>query len=314
MNAGFVAIVGQPNVGKSTLLNHLLGQKIAIASPKPQTTRNRILGVKNIEGAQLVLVDTPGLHRPSGHARSQLNRFMMDEALAAIAEVDAILLLVEAPVAEEAKRIGKEGYRLPPPTRFVLDTIKESKKPAVLAVNKVDLLHNKQLMLPVMDAWSKAHDWKALVPISAEKGIGTGHLLRELVALLPEGERLFPEEMLTDRAERWIAAEMIREQVFLLTKQEVPYAVAITIDAWEEREQKGEHAANVMIDATVHVEKEPQKRILVGEGGRMVREIGTRARNEIGQLLDCPVHLRLFVRIDPEWTQNRSGLQKMGYE
>ena len=270
--------------------------------------------MKNLEGAQMVLVDTPGLHRPSGHARSQLNQFMVEEALAAIADVDAILLLVEAPAPEEAKKIAKGGYRLPPPTRFVLDTLASANKPAVLAVNKIDLLHNKQLMLPVMEAWGKAHPFKALVPISAVKGTGTDALLKELVALLPEGERLFPEEMLTDRAERWIAAEMIREQVFLLTREEVPYSVAVTIDTWEEREEKGKHEANVMIEATVHVEKEPQKRILVGEGGRMVREIGTRARNEIGQLLDCEVHLKLFVRVDPEWTQNRSGLLKMGYE
>lgn len=314
MRAGFVAIVGLPNVGKSTLLNHLLGQKIAIASAKPQTTRNRIVGVKNLPDAQLVLVDTPGIHRPEGRARSPLNKFMVDEALAAIAEVDVVLLLVEAPTGEEAKRITKEGFRIAKETRFVLEALAEAKKPTVLGLNKIDHLHNKQVLLPVMEAWMKVHPFRAAVPISALNGAGTDELLGELLPLLPEGERLFPEEMITDRAERWLAAEMVREQVFILTRQEIPYAVAVTIDTFDERPAHGEHPANVMIEATVHVEKEPQKRIVVGEGGRMVREIGSRARLEISNLLDCPVHLKLFVRVDPDWTQKTSGLRKMGYE
>jgi GTP-binding protein Era len=306
--AGFVAIVGPPNVGKSTLLNLLLGQKIAIVSSRPQTTRNRILGVKNLRDGQLVLVDTPGLHRPAGRGRTELNRFMVDEALAALGEVDAALVMVEAPSGAEAKKVSQQGYKIGAGHEALLAALKESGKPAVLAVNKIDLLHRKDLLLPVMDAWAKAHAFRALVPISAAKGVGIEQLLKEIEGLLPEGERLFPEEMVTDRAERWLAAEMVREQVFLLTREEVPYAVAVTIDKFEEREK------DVVIDATIHVEKEAQKRILVGEGGRMVREIGSRARREIGQLLDCPVHLRLFVRVDPEWTQNARGIKEMGYE
>ena len=312
--AGFVAIVGLPNVGKSTLLNLLLGQKIAIVAPKPQTTRNRILGVKNLPGAQLVLVDTPGIHRPAGRARTALNRFMMDEALGAVADVDAIALVVEVPESSEQARIRAGGYRLPKSARFILDTLREANKPTVLVINKVDLLRDKGLLLPVLEAWSAAFNFRALVPISALRGEGEKRLTQELVALLPEGDRLFPEEMITDRAERWLAAEMVREQVFLLTRQEVPYAVAVTIDEFEERPARGERPADVMLSATVHVEKEAQKRIVVGEGGRMVKEIGTRARAEIEGMLDCPVHLRLFVRVDADWTQKPGGLRDMGYE
>ncbi|MSP63987.1 MAG: GTPase Era [Myxococcales bacterium] len=308
--AGFVAIVGLPNVGKSTLLNLLLGQKIAITSPRPQTTRNRVIGVKNLDAGagQLVLVDTPGLHRPGGRGRTELNRYMVDEALSAFGEVDAVLVVVEGPSADIAKRVAKEGYKIARDHGTLLDALKASKKPAVLALNKIDLLHSKSLLLPVLEAWSAAYPFQALVPISALKSTGVDRLLTELSALLPEGERLFPEEMITDRAERWLAGEMVREQVFLLTREEIPYSVAVTIDEFNERPK------DVMIQATIHVEKEAQKKIVVGEGGRMIREIGTRARNEIGQLLDCEVHLKLFVRVDPGWSQNSRGIREMGYE
>ena len=299
--AGFIALVGRPNVGKSTLLNHVLGEKIAIVAPRPQTTRNRILGVKNLDGAQLVLIDTPGLHRPHGRGRSQLNQFMVEEALRAFAEVDVVLVLVDATEA-------KEGYRVPASHALLLDALAQAKKPAVLAVNKIDLVGRKDLLLPLMDAWRQAQPFAALVPISALRSNGVDVLTRELMALLPEGERLFPEEMVTDRAERWLAGEMVREQVFVLTREEVPYAVAVTVDKFEER------AKDVVIDATIHVEKEAQKRILVGGGGRMVREIGTRARHEIGQLLGCPVHLKLFVRVDAGWSQDPRALRELGYE
>jgi GTP-binding protein Era len=309
MRAGFIAIVGPPNVGKSTLLNRLLGQKIAIVAPRPQTTRNRILGVKNLSSAQLVLVDTPGLHQARG--RSRLNRYMLEEARAAVAEVDALLVMVEAPIGEAGRRVARGGYRLGPDDALALETLRAAGKPAVLAVNKIDLQRDKSLLLPLLEAWAKQEPLRALVPISAATGEGTDRLLDELVAICPEAPQpLFPEEMVTDRAERWLAGEMVREQVFLLTRQEVPYAVAVTVDAFEERPEKGD----VMIHATIHVEKEPQKRILVGEGGRMVREIGARARREIAALLDCTVHLKLFVRVEPDWSERVAGLRKMGYE
>jgi len=184
----------------------------------------------------------------------------------------------------------------------------------VLAINKVDLVGHKQALLPVLEAFAKAHPFAALVPISAERGQGTDRLVAEVVALLPEGDRLFPEEMLTDRAERWLAAELVREQVFALTRQEVPYGVAVTVDEFDDRPAARDFPHNVMIQATIHVDNEAKKRIVVGDGGSMVREIGTRARKEIGELLDCPVHLKLFVRVDEGWTQNVAGIRKMGYE
>jgi GTPase len=315
--AGFVALVGRPNVGKSTLLNRILGEKIAIATPRPQTTRNRIVGVRNLEAGQLVLVDTPGLHRPKGRGRSRLNQFMVGEALAALQEVDAVCAIVEAPAAADLKR----GWKLDAGTTYVLDQLAAVGKPAVLAVNKVDTLGNKQLLLPLLDALGRAHAWRAIVPISAKNGDGVDRLVTELVGMLPEGERLFPEEMLTDRAERWLGAEFIREQVFILTRQEVPYSTAVTIDSWQERDlaprrrpegQEGP-ASDVMVEATIHVEKEAHKRIVVGEGGRMIREIGTRARQEIANLLAVPVHLKLFVRVDEGWTESARQLRELGY-
>lgn len=301
--AGFVALVGRPNVGKSTLLNAILGEKLAIATPRPQTTRNRIVGVRNLPGAQLVLVDTPGLHRPSGRGRTRLNQYMVGEALAALEEVDAVCAIVETPAAAELKR----GWKLDAATGYVLEQLAIAGKPAVLAVNKVDTLGNKQLLLPVLDALGKAHPFRALVPISAKKGDGVERLVLELAQMLPVGERLFPEEMLTDRAERWIGAEFIREQVFLLTRQEVPYSVAVSIDRWDER------GKDVFVEATIHVDKPAHKRIVVGEGGRMVREIGTRARQEISNLLAVPVHLKLFVRVDEGWTESARSLRELGY-
>jgi GTP-binding protein Era len=298
MRAGFVGLIGRPNVGKSTLLNRLLGQKLAIATSKPQTTRNRILGVKNLPGAQLVLVDTPGLHRPSGRGRTKLNAFMVGEALAALEEVESLVVIIDA--AGDAAGAKADEY--------VLEEVARVKKPAILAVNKVDLVRDKRKLLPQLIKWQEKHTWAAMVPISAKSGDGVDALEKEIVAMLPEGQALFPDEMLTDRAERWLAAEFIREQVFLLTREEVPYSVAVTVDAWTER------AKDVVIDATIHVEKEAQKKILVGERGRMIREIGSRARHEIGGLLDCAVHLSLFVRVDEGWTEHAATLKDFGYD
>jgi GTP-binding protein Era len=310
--AGFVALVGRPNVGKSTLLNQILGEKIAIVAPRPQTTRNRILGVKNLDGAQLVLVDTPGLHRPTGRGRSRLNQFMVGEALAALEEVDALVVLAECPPPAEAKKLAMH-FQLDAGNRYVVEQLQRVKKPALLVVNKVDLLGDKRLLLPILEGWGRAHAWASMVPISAKSGDGVDRVVAEAAQLLPQGKALFPEEMLTDRAERWLGAELIREQVFLLTKQEVPYSVAVTVDEWQER-PAGARPADVVVSATVHVEKEAQKKIVVGEGGRMIREIGSRARQEIANLLGCPVHLKLFVRVDEGWTERPSSLRDMGYE
>ncbi len=343
--AGFVAIIGRPNVGKSTLLNRIVGEKLAIASPRPQTTRNRLLAVKNLPAAQLALVDTPGLHRPHGKGRSMLNKFMVDQALSALADVDVVLVVTDVralerrPRPERNRRKGLadegqpktkdpkdpkqagEGYRGPAlldaADRFVAESLGASKKPVIMALNKVDSVRDKRKLLPLLDAWSKLCDFRGIVPISALRGDNVERLISELCAVLPEGPRLFPEEMVTDRAERWLAAELIREQVFLATRQEVPYAVAVTIDSWEDRLQprgrKKGRRLSVFIDATVHVEKDAQKRIVVGEGGHLVRDVGIAARAEIGRLLDCPVHLSLFVRVDMNWTTSPAGMRDMGY-
>jgi GTP-binding protein Era len=324
-HAGFVALVGRPNVGKSTLLNRVLGEKIAIATPRPQTTRNRIVGIRNLIGAQLVLVDTPGLHRPSGRGRSRLNEFMVGEALAALQEVDAVCAIVECPSGAEAKKLLVAAERgkleLDAGNKYVVDEIKAANKPAVLALNKVDVLSDKRLLLPLLEAFGKAHPWAEMVPISAKSGDGVERLVEAMKALLPESAPLFPDDVLTDRAERWIGAEFIREQVFVLTRQEIPYSTAVTIDTWTERapgpgrmegRPKAE-TASVMVEATIHVEKEAHKRIVVGEGGRMIREIGARARQEIANLLAVPVHLKLFVRVSAGWTESAKTLRELGY-
>jgi GTPase len=301
--AGFCAIVGRPNVGKSTLMNRLLGQKLAVVTPKPQTTRNRIIGVKNRPGAQVVYVDTPGIHK----AKSSLNRYMVDQALAASSEGDVILLLVEAPRLAAADLAGfdpGEG------TRAIISRLAEIKRPRLLGINKIDLLVEKAALLPLIDIYRGLLSWDEIVPISAQKGDGVEALEAAVVSRLPEGPALYPEEMLTDRAERFLAAELIREQAYHLLSEELPYSVAVTIEKFEERAEK----KDVVIDAVIHVERDSQKRIVIGEGGRMVKEIGTRARAEIGQLLGCPTHLKLFVRVDPEWTRTQTSLRRLGYD
>ena len=313
-HAGFVALAGRPNVGKSTLLNRLLGQKLAICTPRPQTTRNRILGVKNFKNAQMVLLDTPGLHRPKGRGRSRLNEFMMGETEKAIHDVDAVVAIVEAPHEGEALDALKKGrFKLEASDRYVVEEVVRTKKPAMLVVNKVDLLPDKRLLLPLLEVFVKAHAWTAVVPISAKTGDNFDRLTEEVTKLLPEGEAIYPKEMFTDRAERWLGAEFIREQVFILTKQEIPYSTAVSIDTWTERKKTGNKAADVVIEATIHIEKEAQKKIIVGQAGRMIREIGTRARQEISLLLDCPVHLKLFVRVDADWSDRPGKLKELGY-
>lgn len=336
--AGFVALIGRPNVGKSTLMNRILGEKLAIVSPKPQTTRTRLLGIKNLPGVQLALVDTPGMHRPDGRGRTLLNRYMVDEALTALTSVDVVLLVTDL----DPQRVDKAAPRerspgstaapagpgdeaaqavralLHPADRYVVQQLGACGKPLVLAINKVDLLRDKQLLLPLIAEWNKLQNFRAIVPICAERGDGVDLLLQELCAAVPTGAPLFPADMLTDRAERFLVAELVREQVFVASRQELPYAVAVTIDSWEERIAPTGHRAGerigVIIEATIHVEKANQKKIVVGEGGHMIRDIGAAARHEIAELLGCGVHLSLFVRVDEEWTATPAGLRKMGYE
>jgi GTPase len=303
--SGFCAIVGRPNVGKSTLLNRVLGQKLAVVTPKPQTTRNRILAVKNRPGAQMVFIDTPGIHK----AKSELNRYMVEQALGAASECDVVLVIVEAPQVEAAT-LASRAFDPGETVSLILDKVREIRKPRILAINKVDLLVQKQALLPLIDGYAKLLPWDEIVPISAQLGDGVEHLEEAVASRLPEGPPLYPEEMLTDRAERFLAAELVREQTFLLLAEELPYSIAVTVENFSERADK----KDVVIDAVIHVERDSQKRIVVGEGGKMIKEIGMRARKEISNLLGCPVHLKLFVKVDPEWTRTQSSLRRLGYE
>lgn len=324
--AGFVAIMGQPNVGKSTLLNRVLGEKLAIVSDKPQTTRVRLLGVKHVPGAQLALVDTPGLHRPSVHRQTLLNRYMIEEARAAASDVDALLLVIDAskivPPAKDGDDEAADAKPAPralidSTDRFIIEQLSALKKPLVLAINKVDRCKDKTAILPIIEAWNALPGITSIVPISAMKGSGVDRLLLELCQVLPKGPPLFPDDMLTDAPERLLCAERIREQLYLQTHKELPYATAITIDSWEERAttrgpKVGERGVAV-VSATIHVEKLNQKRIVIGEGGSRIREIGTAARLQMAEILGCAVHLELFVRVDEDWSHSRLGLREMGY-
>jgi GTP-binding protein Era len=299
MVAGTVVILGLPNVGKSTLLNQIVGQKLAIVSSKPQTTRNRILGVWNGPEGQIVFVDTPGVHS----ARNALGRFMLDEALGAVEGVDAALLVVTPPDSAHAVKVTTEERR-------ILDLLRETKRPVVLAINKVDTVKDKPSLFPVLTAWNEIANFAALVPVSARRGTGVPSLIAELAKVLPEGEPLYSSEMLTDRTERFLAGELIREQLFGALKQELPYATAVLVDNWEERADR----KDVVIDATIMVERDSQKSIVVGKGGAMIKEIGSRARLEINELLGRPAHLRLHVKVAPEWTSSQGAVAHLGYD
>lgn len=294
MRAGFVAIVGAPNVGKSTFLNEVLGFKLAITSDKPQTTRHRLLGVHNQPGLQAVFIDTPGLHQ----ARRALNRRMVDTALAALKDVDAVLFMAEASAKGLAQ--GKE----------VAQILAQGSKPVVLALNKIDLIRDKSALLPLLEQASAWGDWAACVPVSAQTGDGAELVLKELMALLPQGEPLFPEDVITDLSERFLVGELIREKVFRLTGQEVPYSTAVTVDQFLEPENDSRPIA---ISATIHVERDSQKGIVIGKRGAMIKRIGSEARQDMETLLGHAVFLDLFVRVEPKWSRSDKGLGKLGY-
>ncbi len=290
--SGFVAIIGRPNVGKSTLLNSIVGEKIAITSSKPQTTRNRIVGIQNLDNAQILYVDTPGIHQ----ARSQLNRYMVDQARGACLDVDVILWLVEAdrPVDRDP---------------MIPQLLEKSKKPVLLIINKIDVVPKEQL-LPIIDGYRKICPFASILPISALHGDGVERLLDEIPELLPEGPQYFPEDQLTDVPERFIVAEMVREQILNRTKDEVPYGVAVLVERFQENPSRN----MVGIDAVIHVERESQKRIIVGKGGKMIKQIGQAARKEVERLLGIKVHLELFVRVQKNWTQSNRMMKEFGYE
>lgn len=290
--SGFVAIIGRPNVGKSTLLNRIVGEKIAITSPKPQTTRNRILGILTRADAQVLFVDTPGIHV----AQSPLNRYMVDQAKAACLDVDVVLWLVEADRAVDRDPM-------------IPKLLERGKRPVLLVINKIDTIPRDRL-LPMIEDYRHICPFASIVPISALKGDGVERLLAEIPALLPEGPRYYPEDQMTDMPERFIVAEMIREQILLRTRDEVPYGVAIQIERFQENPERN----IVGISAVIHVERDSQKGILVGKGGEMIRRIGQSARQEIERLLGIKVHLELFVRVQKDWTNSSRLMREFGYE
>jgi GTP-binding protein Era len=296
--AGFAAIVGRPNVGKSTLLNRLLGQKLAIVSPKPQTTRGRILGVVTRPDAQVALLDTPGLHT----ARGGLNARMVQSALQTLADADVALFLIEAgtPAIDAA-------------TRKALDQVKSAGKPTLLVINKIDTMPRAKL-LPLIDRWKDLHQWTEVYPLSALKGDNVDRFLDAVVGHLPEAPPMFPPEQFTDAQERDLCGELIREQILRQTSQEVPYSAAILIEEFDESQRNTGARGLVRITATVLVERDSQKAIVIGKGGSRLKEIGTKAREEMERLLGAKVFLQLHVRVEPGWTQSSKGLRRAGYE
>jgi GTP-binding protein Era len=299
--AGFVAIVGRPNVGKSTLLNRVLGEHVAIVTPRPQTTRTRILGVWNGEGAQLALFDTPGLHR----AKGALNRRMVEVALSTLKEVDAVLVLIEAGTGPEGRvEVGEA-------TRWAIAEVARSGKPAILGVNKMDRVP-RETLLPVIDAYRDLHAWAEIVPFSALDGENVEVLLEALARHVPVSDApLFPPDMMTDQAERQIAAEYVREQVMLQTRQEIPYAAAVEIEEFDESGRR-EGGGLVRVGAVVWVERDSQKAIVIGKQGAMLKKIGTKARERLERLLGCKVFLRLTVKVEERWSERAASLRKLG--
>jgi len=290
--SGFVAIIGAPNVGKSTLLNKMLGQKLSITSKKPQTTRDRILGIAHQPEAQFIFLDTPGIHQ----AKKPLNQRIVDVALSTLADVDLVLMLVDASKPDPTS----EG--------LLLKALHSQNNPALLALNKIDLVPKPEL-LTLIDKWQKSHVFTAIVPISAKTGNQVEDLFGAMAASLPDGPPLFPESMLTDMPERFIAAELIREKAFRLTGQEIPYSLAVTIDTFKEKKQ----GKLVSIQATIHVEQDSQKGIVIGKNGSKLKQIGAAARKEIEHMVGTKVYLKLFVRVQKNWTRDTKALRRFGY-
>ena len=291
IKSGVVAIVGPPNAGKSTLLNGLLGQKISIVTPKPQTTRNRIIGILNDPSYQIVMLDTPGLHK----AGKPLNLEMVKIAVASLSEVDAILFLVDV------------SQSVPEKQKKAVEFLEGSASPAILVLNKIDLLKKDQI-LPMIGVFRNIYPFAAIVPISALMNNGTDILLQELVRLLPTGPRLYPEDIPTDATERFIVAEIVREKIFLLTGQEIPYSAAVVIDSFKEDEKR----SLVTIHATIVVEKSSQKGIIIGRKGSKLQQIGRNSRHDIEKLLAQQVLLKLWVKVHKNWTRDMRFIRDLG--
>ena len=291
--SGFIALVGRPNVGKSTLMNHLIGQKIAITSRKPQTTRNQIRTVYTDERGQAVFLDTPGIHKP----QHKLGEYMVRTAESTLQEVDVVLFVVDA----TEKRGAGEDY--------ILNLLQKVKTPVILVVNKIDKLTDKQKLFQIMEGYNKLYKFAAIVPVSALNDSEFPGLVQEITKHLPEGPAYFPEDMITDQPERVIAAEMIREKVLRLTRDEIPHSVAVEVDEFKERDEE-----NVYIRATIFVERESQKGIVIGAKGSLLKKIGQQARADIEKLLYCKVFLDLWVKVKADWRNKDKALKQLGYK
>jgi GTPase len=290
--SGFIALIGRPNVGKSTLLNALVGEKIAIVSAKPQTTRSCITGIKTIDAAQLIFVDTPGLARP----RSVLNRHMMQAVREAYQHVDLILLVTDV---GEPEQIAND--------EFILQQLQDMKNAIFLVINKIDLIDHRH-SLPVIEAYQQRFPFAEYVPISALNGVNLDELMQTIVKYLPEGPRYFPTDQVTDQPEKFLIAELIREQIFTQTEQEVPYQTAVLVEHLEDTE-----SGVLRVEATIFVERASQKGIIIGKQGHRLKQIGQAARREIEGLLNAHVYLALWVKVRKDWSENEQLIRDMGY-
>lgn len=323
LRSGFVSIIGRPNAGKSTLLNALLGEKIAIVTHKPQTTRNRILGVLELplrkkttkepgrSAAQIVLVDTPGVHKPTSH----LDKRMMQEVYDALESRDVVLFIVDAThrLHDEARTATSGNDRIAMSAAedaFALSLLKNVESPVILILNKIDAIRRTEL-LPLIAHWNAKHNFAAVVPISAKKKDGLETLLDHIVEHLPEGQRYFPKGQLTDQPERFLAAEIVREKILMFTGEEVPYASAVVVERWEEPRSKKDPLTK--ISAAIYVERTGQKAIIIGKQGAMLKQIGTAARKEIESLVGTRVFLELFVKVKEDWRSSKGFVEDLDW-
>ena len=290
--SGFISILGRPNVGKSTLFNRILGEKMAIVSKIPQTTRNRILGIKHLEGGQLIFLDTPGIHK----GKTELNQRMSRTAIASGRDADVLLFMTEVPSPPVEK------------DRELIGSFRRSGGIPVLAINKIDLV-KKESLLPLIDQYQRLHPFRAIVPVSAMTGEGVDALITEILRHLPESPPYYPDDMVTDQTERFLVSEIIREKLIDHCYQEIPYATAVTIDEFKEQTERN----LVLIKATVHVERDSQKKIVIGKGGQRLKKVGQDARREIEGLLEKRVFLELWVNVEKNWTRDPRALNRLGY-
>lgn len=289
--SGFVSLIGRPNAGKSTLLNALVGQKVAIVADKPQTTRTSIQGVRTLPGAQIVFADTPGIHK----ADSAINKRLMESVRASLDERDLLVF-----VADAARHFGEDDRR-------AVDLARKGGVPVLLALNKIDLVKEKAKLLPVIEQYKEIFDFAAYLPVSAARGQGLQELLDAIVERLPEGPAYFPEDYVTDQPERFLASELVREKALLATREEVPHSIAVAIDRWDETPRI------TRIYATIRVERDGQKAIVIGAGGSMLKRIGTLARQEMERLFGRKIYLELFVRVEPDWRNNPTFLKALDW-